>query len=133
MSNDQKIMDKFFEQTQEILVLKASNRVLNSEIQSLKAENLRLLDESMVQEALKETAEKNLSHCSFVGDRLLEMQNAAIDLAQKVTELESKLKIAVEALKDAHYNACSCCNSSDEVEEHCQKAIKEIDGSIEKE
>ena len=37
MSNDQKIMDKFVEQTQEILVLKASNRVLNSEIESLKS------------------------------------------------------------------------------------------------
>lgn len=80
MSNDQKIMDKFFEQTQEILVLKTSNRVLNSEIENLK----------------------------------------------------SKLNIAVEALKDAHRHACTCCDSTYAVDEHCQKAIKEIEGSIEK-
>lgn len=80
MSNDQKIMDKFVEQAQEILVLKASNRVLNFEIKSL----------------------------------------------------ESKLKIAIEALKDAHREACSCCNSNDCVYEHCQKAIKEMDSVDEK-
>ena len=37
MTMDQVIMDKFFEQTQEILVLKASNRVLNSEVENLKS------------------------------------------------------------------------------------------------
>ena len=80
MSNDQKIMDKFVEQAQEILVLKASNRVLNFEIKSL----------------------------------------------------ESKLKIAVEALKTAENNACSCCDSNLAVDEHCQKAIKEMDAVNEK-
>ena len=76
MSNDQKIMDKFVELSQEILVLKASNRVLNSEIENLK----------------------------------------------------SKLNIAVEALKDAHRHACTCCDSTYAVDEHCQNAIKEIEG-----
>ena len=37
MSMDQVIMDKFVEQTQEILVLKASNRVLNFEIENLES------------------------------------------------------------------------------------------------
>ena len=36
MSNDQKIMDKFVELSQEILFLKASNRALNSEIERCK-------------------------------------------------------------------------------------------------
>lgn len=94
MSNDQKIMDKFVEQTQEILVLKASNRVLNSEI-----------------ERCKEIAERD---------------------GKDYSDVVRKLKIAVEALKDAHLEACSCCNSSDCVKEHCEKAIKEIEGSIEK-
>lgn len=80
MSNDQKIMDKFVEQSQEILVLKGAIRTM-----------------------------------SFV-----------------IQNLESKLKIAVEALKDAHRHACTCCDSTYAVEEHCQKAIKEIEGSIEK-
>ncbi|MBP9693159.1 MAG: hypothetical protein KBE16_00415 [Alphaproteobacteria bacterium] len=92
MSNDQKIMDKFVEQTQEILVLKDLNR-------KLKIENDRC----------KEIAERD---------------------GKDYSDIVRKLKIAVEALKDAHYNACSCCNSSDEVEEHCQNAIKEIEGSI---
>ena len=80
MSNDQKIMDKFVEQSQEILVLKSSNRVLNFEIENLK----------------------------------------------------SKLKIAIEALRTAENNACSCCDSNLAVDEHCQKAIKEIEGTNEK-
>lgn len=95
MSSDQKIMDKFFEQTQEILVLNDLNR-------KLKIENDRC----------KEIAERD---------------------GKDYSDVVRKLKIAVEALKDAHLEACSCCNSSDCVKEHCEKAIKEIEGSIEKE
>lgn len=95
MSSDQKIMDKFFEKTQEILVLNDLNR-------KLKIENDRC----------KEIAERD---------------------GKDYSDVVRKLKIAVEALKDAHLEACSCCNSSDCVKEHCEKAIKEIEGSIEKE
>jgi cell division protein FtsB len=78
--SDQKIMDMFANQSQEILVLKASNRVLNSEIENLK----------------------------------------------------SKLRIAVEALKDAHRHACSCCDSTYAVDEHCKEALLKIGVTSEK-
>ena len=77
MSNDQKIMDKFFEQTQEILVLKGAVRTMGFVVQNL----------------------------------------------------ESKLKIAVEALNiisnDYEMN-------HSEIRAFVNKAIKEIEGSIEK-
>ena len=98
MSNDQKIMDKFFEQTQEILVLKDLNR-------KLKIENDRC----------KEIAERD---------------------GKDYSDVVRKLKIAVEALSltatpksMAHlvYPECLCPACVQ------KKAIKEIEGSIEKE
>lgn len=105
MSNDQKIMDKFVEQSQEILVLKDFNR-------RLIAENKTAL----------ELPEIYKQQCDLV----IEQLNISIK------NLESKLKIAVEALKTAENNACSCCDSNLAVDEHCQKAIKEMEAVNEK-
>lgn len=98
MSSDQKIMDKFVEQTQEILVLKDLNR-------KLKIENDRC----------KEIAERD---------------------GKDYSDVVRKLKIAVEALSltataksIAHlvYPECLCTACIQ------KKAIKEIEGLIEKE
>jgi hypothetical protein len=47
-------------------------------------------------------------------------------IEKECIRLKEKLSIAATALKEAHNYACSCCDSSDEVQGHCQKAIKEI-------
>lgn len=38
----------------------------------------------------------------------------------------SDVEHLIEALKTAHLNACSCCNSHEEVQRHCQEALSKI-------
>ena len=37
--------------------------------------------------------------------------------------LIDRIKLLEIALKTAHENACECCNSKDDVKEHCSKAL----------
>lgn len=43
------------------------------------------------------------------------------------TEEEIKNKKLITALRTAFKRACSCCDSDEEVEKHCQKAIDEYE------
>lgn len=55
-----------------------------------------------------------------------------VEQSKEILELKGKLRVAVEALKGAHNNACSCCDSADEVKNHCDEALLKIGAIDEK-
>ncbi len=55
-----------------------------------------------------------------------------VEQSTEILELKGKLRIAIQALKDAHHNACSCCDSNQAVNEHCEEALLKIGAIDEK-
>lgn len=55
-----------------------------------------------------------------------------VEQSKEILELKGKLRIAVEALKDAHRHACTCCDSTYAVDEHCKEALLKIGAIDEK-
>lgn len=49
-----------------------------------------------------------------------------VEQSKEILELKAKLRIAVDALKDAHRHACTCCDSTYAVDEHCKEALLKI-------
>lgn len=70
----------------------------------------------------KNLAEQEKAYDHMFNDRM----SVNSELIAKVMSSRSKLDLAVEALKTAHTYACDCCDSSEGVKEHCEKAIKEM-------
>ena len=63
-------------------------------------------------------------------DRMAEALDGRLDGSAELIRL-ARLglwteRYGVPALKTAHEKACTCCNSSEEVEEHCSKALAEL-------
>jgi hypothetical protein len=48
---------------------------------------------------------------------------------EEIEKLKKQLDIAKEYLETAYLKACSCCNSSEDVKKHCDKAFKQIESA----
>ena len=85
--------------------------------------NLHELFESRMNELSKDLDEECSRQAPCYQDSKETFKNG---YTAALNDLQGKVDGLLKALETAHENACGCCNSCEEVEKHCLKAIAEF-------